>query len=87
MRNLAFLPASILCLSGVAYAPGELLPNSIDCSQFKKVGNEWTEVGTATFDFGPIKQVKISRQSIQRCVFLYDGVDLYDVLETKCGST
>jgi hypothetical protein len=85
MRKLAFLAVPILCLSGIAYGD-ELPPNTIDCSQFKKIGDQWTEVGTAEFSIGTSK-MKLSASPIPPHLFNYGGADLYEVLEKKCGST
>lgn len=61
-------------------------PNAVDCSQFKKVGDTWTETGIATYELGNGKEVTISGSPIKPHVFYVGGADLYDVLEKYCGS-
>jgi hypothetical protein len=61
-------------------------PSTIDCSQFKKVDNTWTETGIATYELGNGKEVTVSGTPIKPHVFTIGGADLYDVLEKNCGS-
>jgi hypothetical protein len=90
MRWLLTLSCA-LALASVADAQNEntaLPPNTIDCSQFQKVGsNAWMENGVAKFDLGSAKGVTLKETPILPGVNnVVGGVDLYQVLETKCGS-
>ncbi len=65
-----------------------LAENTIDCKQFKKTGaQEWIEVGTAVFDLGKIKDINLTDQPVRPQTFKFGGIDLYPVLEAKCGAT
>ncbi len=60
--------------------------NTVDCKQFKKTGpKEWIEVGTAVFDLGEIKDINLTDQPVTPGYFKFGGIDLYPVLEGKCG--
>ncbi len=41
-----------------ALPQGELPPNTLDCAQFGKAGDVWSEVGTASFGLGGAKLVQ-----------------------------
>ncbi len=61
--------------------------NTIDCTQFKKTGpQEWIEVGTAVFNLGSIDDIHLTNQPITPRYFKFDGIDLYPVVERKCGA-
>ena len=61
--------------------------NTINCKQFKKTGaQEWTEVGTAVFDLGKINDINLTNQPVTPRYYKFDGVDLFDVVEQKCGA-
>ena len=61
--------------------------NTIDCKQFKKTGpQEWIEVETAVFDLGKITDINLTNQPVKPRSFKFGGVDLYPVLEGKCGA-
>jgi hypothetical protein len=85
MKAIRFSGIFTVLIAGAALAEDTLPPNTIDCSQFKKVGAAWTEVsGSVTFDFGKGHFTVGDPITPQ-----YMGVgwfDLYDVLEKKCGS-
>jgi hypothetical protein len=60
--------------------------NTVDCKQFKRTGpKEWIEVGTAVFDLGEIKDINLTDQPVTPGYFKFGGIDLYPVLEGKCG--
>jgi hypothetical protein len=60
--------------------------NTIDCRQFKKTGpQQWTEVGTAIFDLGEITDINLTDQPVTPGYFKFGGIELYPVLEAKCG--
>jgi hypothetical protein len=64
----------------------KLPENTIDCKQFKKTGpQEWIEVGTAVFDLGEIKDIHLTDQPVIPRYFKFGGIDLYPVVEQKCG--
>ena len=75
-------------LSASAQDKAPQLPeNSINCKQFRKTASdEWTEVGTAVFDLGSVKDINLSDQPVRPRYFKFGGVDLYPVLEQKCGA-
>jgi hypothetical protein len=65
----------------------QLAENTIDCRQFKKTGpQEWIEVGVAVFDLGRIKDIHLTDQPVTPGFFKFGGVDVYPVLEQKCGA-
>jgi hypothetical protein len=65
----------------------QLPENTINCAQFKKTGpKEWTEVDTAIFNLGGIHDIHLTNQSVTPGSFKFDGIDVYPVLETKCGA-
>ena len=61
--------------------------NTINCKQFRKTGpREWIEVGTAVFDLGAIKDINLTDQPVTPGYFKFGGIDLYPVLDGKCGA-
>ncbi len=61
--------------------------NTIDCKQFKKTGpREWAEIGTAVFDLGDIQDINLTGQPVTPGYFKFGGVELFGVLEAKCGA-
>jgi hypothetical protein len=65
----------------------KLPKNSINCAQFKKVGpQEWIEVGTAVFSLGSIDDINLTGQPVKPGFFKFDGIDLFPVLDQKCGT-
>lgn len=61
--------------------------NTIDCKQFKKTGpREWAEVGTAVFDLGDVQDINLTDQPVTPGYFRFGGVELFGVLEAKCGA-
>jgi hypothetical protein len=65
----------------------QLPENTIDCKQFKRTGpQEWIEVGTAVFDLGSIKDINLTNQPVTPRSFKFDGIDLYSVVDKKCGA-
>jgi tetratricopeptide (TPR) repeat protein len=77
-------------LTGPAAAQNKdarLPENTIDCKQFKKTGSqEWTEVETAVFNLGKISDINLTNQPVRPRSFKFGGIDLYPVLEAKCGA-
>lgn len=89
MNKIIVIIAALACTVTAAFAQGPtqpIPPNTIDCKQFRKVGQAWTEIGTAVFDVGNVKQTSLSDSSIMPHFMNVGGVDLYYILETKCGS-
>ena len=82
----AFLGIGATGFCEIANAQASLPPNTIDCSQFTKKGNEWEIVGTATFDFGTVKHMSLSGLHISPRIIDVGGMDLYEVIEKKCGT-
>jgi tetratricopeptide (TPR) repeat protein len=65
----------------------QLPENTIDCKQFKKSRpQEWVEIGTAVFDLGKITDINLTDQPVKPGSFKFGGLDLYPVLEEKCGA-
>jgi hypothetical protein len=85
IKAIRFIGIFAALIGGAALADEPLPPNTIDCSQFKKVNGAWTEVsGGATFDFG--KGHFIIGDPITPQYMGIGGFELYYVLEKKCGS-
>ena len=84
---LIFISAIGFWMPAVAQEKVSTLPkNTIDCKQFKRNGpNEWIEVGTAVFDLGSIKDIHLTDQPVTPGYFKFGGIDLYPVLEGRCG--
>jgi hypothetical protein len=89
LRTVALiLIMSGLALSAFAKDNAPNLPkNSIDCAQFKKVGpQQWIELGTAIFSLGSIDDINLTDQPVKPGFFKFDGIDLFSVLDQKCGT-
>jgi hypothetical protein len=90
MFKTAAILVSAICFALPAMAQEKEPPvpkNTIDCRQFKKTGSqEWIEVGTAVFDLGSIGDIHLSDQPVTPRAFKFGGIDLYPVLEQKCGA-
>ena len=84
---LIFISAIGFWMPAVAQDKVSALPkNTVDCKQFKRTGpKEWIEVGTAVFDLGEIKDITLTDQPVTPGYFKFGGIDLYPVLEGKCG--
>jgi hypothetical protein len=88
MLRIALILAVIgFALPAIAQDRGAQLPeNTIDCNQFEKTGfQEWMEVGTAVFDLGKVKDINLTNQPITPGFFKFGGIDVYPVLDQKCG--
>lgn len=87
LRTAAILFVTSFALPAIAQDAAPQLPkNSIDCNQFKKTGpKEWIEVGTAVFDLGATKDINLTDQPVTPGYFRFSGIDVYPVLEQKCG--
>jgi tetratricopeptide (TPR) repeat protein len=85
---LMLIVATGFVTSAAAQEKEARLPeNTIDCKQFKKTGpQEWIEVGTAVFDLGKIADINLTNQPVKPRSFKFGGIDLYPVLEGKCGA-
>jgi hypothetical protein len=85
---LIFISAIGLSMPAVAQDKALTLPkNTIDCRQFKKTGpQQWMEVGTAVFDLGEITDINLTDQPVTPGYFKFGGIELYPVLEAKCGA-
>jgi hypothetical protein len=79
----------MLCSSVPALAedrPPQLPENTINCAQFKKTGpKEWTEIDTAVFNLGGIRDIHLTNQPVTPGYFKFGGIDVFPVLEQKCG--
>jgi hypothetical protein len=88
MKSAAFLLliASFVPAKAEDYA-ATLPKNTIDCSQFKKIGpNKWIKAGTAIFDLGAVRDIHLTDQPVMPGSFRFGGIDVFPVLEEKCGS-
>jgi tetratricopeptide (TPR) repeat protein len=85
---LIFIVATGFALPAAGQDKDARLPeNTIDCKQFKKSGpQEWMEVETAIFDLGKIPDIHLTNQPVKPRSFKFGGIDLYPVLEAKCGA-
>jgi hypothetical protein len=85
---LIFISAVGFSMPAVAQDKETTLPkNTIDCRQFKKTGpQQWIEVGTAVFDLGGITDINLTDQPVTPGYFKFGGIELYPVLEAKCGA-
>ena len=86
-QALIFISAVGFSMPAVAQDNVSALPkNTVDCKQFKRTGpKEWIEIGTAVFDLGGIKDINLTDQPVTPGYFKFGGIDLYPVLEGKCG--
>ncbi len=89
-RRIAVVVLSAIVSVSPAFSQeqGQKLPaNTIDCGQFKKSGaHEWTETGTAVFDLGGIRDIHLTNQPVTPGAYKFGGVDVYPVLDQKCGA-
>ena len=87
-QALIFISAIGFSAPAIAQDKETTLPkNTIDCRQFKKTGSQqWVEVGTAVFDLGDITDINLTDQPITPGYFKFGGIELYAVLEAKCGA-
>src|SRR6516164_4961129 len=87
-QALIFISAIGFSAPAIAQDKETTLPkNTIDCRQFKKTGpQQWMEVGTAVFDLGDITDINLTDQPITPGYFKFGGIELYPVLEAKCGA-
>jgi tetratricopeptide (TPR) repeat protein len=85
---LIFTLAIGFAMTAAAQNKESRLPeNTIDCKQFKKTSpQEWVEVETAVFDLGKITDINLTNQPVKPRSFKFGGIDLYSVLEEKCGA-
>ncbi len=87
-QALIFISVIGFSMPAVAQDKEPTLPkNTIDCKQFKKAESQvWKEVGTAVFDLGEITDINLTGQPVTPGFFKFGGIDLYPVLEAKCGA-
>jgi len=88
IRTAAFLLTIGLAIPASAEEKASPLPkNTINCAQFKKTGtNRWIEVGVAVFDLGDVRDIHLNDQPVAPGSFKFGGIDVYPVLEKKCGT-
>jgi hypothetical protein len=88
LRTTIFVLTVGLVLPAYAEEKTAKLPkNTIDCSQFTKRGpQEWIENGTAVFNLGSIEDINLTNQPVTPGYYRFDGIDVYNVLEQKCGA-
>ncbi len=90
MLVLVLVASSALPMGHLALAQaGEVLPpNTIDCATFNKTPNgNWYVGPRTTFDVGPLKAISLSNYLVipHDTNSSFRGVDLYEILERKCG--
>lgn len=80
----------LVCAAAVTPASAQNLtipPNTLSCEGFTKRpdGNWATRPNMKPFDFGPAKGVTLSNIIIPRGLLVIHGVDVWAVLNEKCG--
>jgi hypothetical protein len=66
----------------------ELPPNTLRCEGFKKTSDgTWYAEKSAPFDIGDTNEVTVERQVIGPGSHKIGGIDLYVLLERKCGGS
>jgi len=90
MLALILVASCVVLMSRLALAetPKELPPNTIDCAAFQKTPNGNWYVGSRTvFDVGPLKAIGLRNYLVipHDTNSSFRGIDLYDILERKCG--
>jgi hypothetical protein len=92
MLAVVLVASCTVFMSGLALARtgNELPPNTIDCAAFKKTPNGNWYVGSETiFDVGSLKSIRLGNYLIipHDTNSSFRGIDLYGILERKCGSS
>ena len=92
MLALVLVASCTVFMSSFALArtSNELPPNTIDCAAFKKTPNGNWYVGSETiFDVGSLKSIRLGNYLIipHDTNSSFRGIDLYDILERKCGGS
>src|SRR6202162_5588435 len=82
---------SMLCFLSPAIAQvsqPEFPPNTLRCEGFKKTSDgTWYAEKPAPFDIGDAKEVTVEREVIGPGSRKIGGIDLYVLLERKCGGS
>ena len=90
LMKIAVIVVSTLTAANLTCnAKGATIPvvNTIQCSAFKKMPDgTWYVEGPTTFRIGTFKKTTFTQQSIGPGFFTFGKVDLYKVLEGKCGA-
>jgi hypothetical protein len=89
MRKLILIAGLGFAVAGVTSAKPQstLPPNTIDCSAFTKMPSGiWHVSAGTTFDLGNIKSINLGDMDIGPHLAKVGNIDLYDVLERKCGA-
>jgi hypothetical protein len=74
----------------LAQTAKRLPPNTIDCAAFQKTPNGNWYVGSETiFDVGSLKSIRLGNYLVipHDTNSGFRGIDLYDILERKCGGS
>jgi hypothetical protein len=92
MPLLALIASCAVLISSfvLAQADKELPPNTIDCAAFKKTPNgNWYVGPRTTFDVAPLKAIGLANYLVvpHDTNASFRGVDLFDILERKCGGS
>jgi hypothetical protein len=86
------LASWVVVMSNLALARAgkELPPNTIDCAAFQKTPNgNWYVGSRTTFDVGSLKSIRLGNYLVvpHDTNSSFHGIDLYDILERKCGGS
>ena len=91
IRTAAGWMVTALGAAGLLTSPGwaqsdSLPPNTIDCRAFDKLSDgNWRVGEPTTFDFGTTKGTILAHQTIRPQGFNLGDMDLFAVIEKKCG--
>ena len=78
--------ACSIALANTALAQGDLPPNNIDCTIFRKTESHWVSDRPTTIELGR-GRINLGSQHVSRRAIVVNGHDLYDAIEKKCGAT
>lgn len=75
-----------LLVASSAIAQGELPPNTVPCDQFvKNADGSWSPTAVVTFDIGSSTNLTFGDSKVTPNGYILGGVNLYELLEKKCG--
>jgi hypothetical protein len=88
-RILAFGFASLLLGARLSFAQDTTVPpNTLPCDAFiKKEDGSWLAKKRVSFDVGKAKDVTVDQGTIMPKSRDMGGIDLYVLLDAKCGKT
>jgi len=84
VRVLSF--SILIAFAASAALAEDLVPNTLNCAAFNKTPDgKWTAVQTITFDAGAVSGMTLSKGTGVGPHAINVNVDLYDLIEAKCG--